>query len=453
MATWPIRVTICSAKGKFHMPGGIGPAVAPRDREASREPPLPPWHRAYALFRVADGATSSLIPLLMVVHYGFPAWGVAAAAAVMNLVGVPATYLWGALIEDGKGRRRLATMGFAAAAVGLAAMAFLPPWPGYLAAAALFTAFGVATAPAAGRLILEDRARGEWSHLTSRLNATLSWTYLVGMVAVIAWSLSGTLDLRVVFAMTAALCAGAAVLAWIFIPKWQAMEVPEPDLRGTTHQRFERPVWFPWRLRVRLRWPGSSDRQWLGVGIVAMFFGTTMFMSTYSGVLADDLSLSIGLVLLAQGPGHVAIPLAFGACSRLVRRHGELAVGRLGMGVRILIIPAMAATILWWRPPFYGLLLALGMLLGAGFALMQSTLPVMAAASHPRSAGRGMGGYHAAVSLGVLAGSLAGFLSLLLLGLAFSYAVASLSVIGGTVLTLAVLRRMSTTSAKNGQPT
>lgn len=408
---------------------------------------LPAWHRAFALFRTADGATSAVIPLLAVVVYGYPAWGVALVAAVMNAAGVPASYLWGALMENGPGRRRLATMGFAMAAASLAYLATLPPWPLYLAGAAVFTAFGTATAPAAGRLVLEDRARGDWARSTSQLNAVLSWTYLVGTVAVVAWALMGTLRPDVLFAVTGVLSLAAAAVAWVTIRPWHAgmpslAAAPEPqDMR-----RFERPVWFPGKLRFRLYWPRRpGPHQSLAVGVALLFFGTTTFLSTYAGVLARDLGLGTGLVLLAQAPSHLSIPVAFAMCGGLIGRWGEVGVARTGLLLRLLTVPLFMATLLWWQPPFYALVLAFGLLLGFGFALFQSTIPCVLAATHPRSAGRGVGGYHAAVAFGVLGGSSAGFAIVRLFGLEASYVVALVAMAGGTAVVWMLLGRLTAT--------
>ncbi len=417
--------------------------------------PLPPWHRAYALFRIADGATAALIPLTAVTSYGLPAWGAAMVVVAMNLAGVPASYMWGTIMESGRGRRRLATAGFALAGIALVALATFPPWPLYLLAAAVFTAFGGATASAAGRLILEGQGRADWGTMTSRLNLVMSSSYMIGLFGVIAWSFLGELLAPGVFVGAAVLCVAAALVAWKTIMPFVPKHVSEWDPQPQEQLRMERPVWSPLRLRARMRFPRTpGPHRKLALGVAIAFLGTTTFNSSFSGVLAADLGLSVALVLLAQVPSHLSIPIGYKMALPLLRRSGELPVARWGLLVRVVTVPAMACTILWWRPEFYPLLLALGLVMGVTFAMVQATLPCITAAAHPRSAGRGLGAYHGAVALGVLTGSGSAALVLRVAPLAASYAVSALGMVVGTAIILSALRsEAATASPINAEPT
>ncbi len=402
--------------------------------------PLPKWHRAYTLFRVADGATAALIPLMAVTAYGLPAWGAAMVVVAMNLAGVPASYMWGTLMESGRGRRRLATTGFAVAGTALVGLAFLPPWPLYLLGAAAFTAFGGATASAAGRLILEGQGRSDWGAMTSRLNLVMSSAYMVGLMAVIIWSFAGTLAPLGVFLGAAVLCVAAALVAWKTIRPFVPVHVSDWDPKPQEQMRLERPVWLPQRLRVRLRWPRTAGpHRKLALGVAITFLGTTAFNSSFSGVLAADLHLSVALVLLAQVPSHLTIPIGFRMTLPMLRSHGEQRVARIGLVTRLLTVPAMAVTILWWHPNLYWFLLSLGAVMGLTFAMVQATVPCILAAAHPRSTGRGLGAYHGAVALGVLTGSGVVAIVLRVAPLAWSYALSVAGMAIGTGIILSAL--------------
>ncbi len=411
---------------------------------------LPKWTRAYTLFRVADGATAALIPLMAVTAYGLPAWGAALVVVAMNLAGVPASYLWGTLMEHGKGRRRLATIGFAVAGTALVGLALMPAWPLYLLSAAMFTAFGGATASAAGRLIIEGQGRSDWGALTSRLNLVMSSAYMVGLGAVIVWSFAGMLAPQWVFLVSASLCVAAAWVAWSTIRPFTAAPVAPWAPQPQEQLRMERPVWFPAKLRVKLHWPRhAGPHRRLALGVAVTFLGTTAFNSSFSGVLAADLHLSVALVLLAQVPSHLAIPFGFRMTLPMLRGRGEEAVARIGLAARMLTVPAMAITILLWRPEFYWPLLALGAVMGLTFAMVQATVPCILAAAHPTSTGRGLGTYHGAVALGVLSGSSLAALVLRVAPLAWSYALAAAALVAGTAIIFSALRQQSETTTAN----
>src|SRR5688572_27337430 len=57
------------------------------------------WRWSYVAFRFGDGASHALIALAVVLHYDLPIWVLAVTTACMNLVGVPATFLWGTVID------------------------------------------------------------------------------------------------------------------------------------------------------------------------------------------------------------------------------------------------------------------------------------------------------------------------------------------------------------------
>lgn len=379
---------------------------------------LPRWHWAYTGFRLADGATHALIPLLPLLRFGAPAWSVPATIAAMNLAAVPASFFWAAAMERhaGVGRRRLAVAGFGIAALALAIMSWADQLGIFLAAAVLFAAFGVATGPAASVLVLESVSAASWSEMTARMSRTTGIAYLLGVIVVTAWGLAGGLRLDVMLLVGAVLSLGASVWAAKTIA---ASEGPqrrtEPEIRPTP-RRFERPNWFPMRLRFApslrgLRLANGHPLRLL-VAVFLLFVGSTILFAAYPGILRGELGLGVGLILLAQAPSQFVTPFSVRGAARLGLRHGELSAIGTGIGLRFLSLLGLVAGLLWAGPHAIWLLLAAHALMGLGFAVVQVNGACLLARVHRGGRGQGIGSYHAAVGFGSLIGSVLAFVLL-----------------------------------------
>ena len=400
-------------------------------------PTLPGWSWAYVTFRFGDGASHALISLAIVVHYGLPLWALAATTAAMNLAGVPGTFLWSKAMDRAADRRRLAVAGFGVAAAAMAALAFLPAFPVFAAAAILFTFFGVATSPAASTMVLQGVPRESWSVATGRLSRRTGLAFLSGMVASIflaqpAVELGDRL-FHGVFAAAAVAAAGAALLAARTLPS--AASPASPAARpeeaaadvGVVQQSqrvFERAVFFPARFLGKLgNWRdlkaglSASHRLW-PIGYALTFTGSVTFFASYPGVLANELGLVAGLVLLCQAPSHMVTPVTYPWAGRRGARTGQSKGVVEGAMIRLLALPLLCVLVVAagaelvptrWTIP---IVLLLHGLMGLSFSLIQINGPVLLAQDHPRGRGHGVGTYHAAVGTGTLLGSLSAFLLL-----------------------------------------
>lgn len=418
---------------------------------------LPNWHWAYLLFRFGDGTSHALIPLVPLLMHDLPIWSVAAVVTAMNLVAVPASYLWGALMErtKGVGRRRLAIGGFSVATVSLFVMA-LPLHPVlFVLAAVMYTAFGVATAPAASVLVLEGARSDQWSSLTARLSRSLGWSYLLGVLLVSAWGLTGTLDFALAFVISGAASMFAAVWAyWSIEPaarrdaataKRAARLGTQPAVTpGETPQRFDRPVWFPSRLRSKPTLEGlklaDGDPKRLLTGYFLMFAGSTVFFASYAGVLSVNLALPLGMVLLAQAPSHIINPLTYGYAGRFATRFGEMRGIGVGIALRVISIPALMAIILLMQADGYALILVAHAVAGLSFSFMQVNGVCLMAKVHRGGRGQGVGNFHAAVGLGSLVGAATSFLLLLWLPVEWTYIPAAGAILAGAAMVYGIRR-------------
>ncbi len=368
---------------------------------------LPAWTWAFAAFRFADGVTHALVPLLPLIVLDLPIWTVAATVAVMNLASVPSGFLWSGLMDKthGIGRRRLAVTGFALAAVALVGMSLQLGLWWHLAFGVMFTAFGVASAPAASVLILESSGRGAYSHINGAMIRRTGYAYLAGSMVAVAWGLSGTLNVRVAMLVGASVALLAALVANTTIAPASG-PTPPLDLPGNG-RRFERMVWFPrvlrhgWPTGAKLRGPPAR----LALVILLFFVGSSMLFSTYPGVLADRWGLGLGLVLLSQAPSQFVTPWMHGKAGHLTRETGELNVFRLGGTLRLLVVPGLAVVILFGSPMWLPLVLALHAVAGVSFSLLQVSGMGLLSRLHPGGHGAGVGTHHAVVAMGGLLGS------------------------------------------------
>jgi MFS family permease len=411
------------------------------------------------VFRFADGLTHALFPLSVMTVYGLPIWAVAATSAVMNLAGVPAAFFWTRAMERGPGRRRAAVAGFGVAAVALLALAFQPPFPVFLLVAVLFTVFGIATAPAAGALVLEGLPRRRWAGATASLSRLTGYAYLVGTSIAVVLGLAGWLDLPVVFAAAAGTSLMAALLAHRTIRPYHELYPGEKTQRSAVDQgvvvagqrRFERAVFFPGRLFHRPT--GSGIRQALQgrmgpflVAILLLFFGTTMFLVGYPAILKDSLQLSDGLVLLAMAPATFMTPVVYRTAGFYGEKRGMGHGITVGGSLRALAVPAMCAVAMLVGADLawvgFVLFVLLPALLGVSFAFMQVNGPCIAATLHPDGHGEGVGTWHAAVSIGIVTGSVLATLLLWFVPVWITYLFATAATLAGAILIVGAVARV-----------
>lgn len=405
---------------------------------------LPAWSWAYVAFRLGDGASSALIPLAVVLHYDLPLWALALMTAAMNLAGVPAAFLWGTLVDRGIDRRALVVGGFAVASAAMALLAVLPVFPLFVLGGILYTVFGVATSPAASTMVLQGVARSRWSLHTGSLSRRTGSAFVVGMSASVVLGLTNQLDLSAMFAASASTGVMACFIAWRTLPVFQP-PLPhdtdyDPKVVREGVRRFERVVYFPSRLRHIPTLAGVSAalrdpaRLW-PLGYTLTFMGSVAFFTSYPGVLANELLVPAGLVLLAQAPSHIMTPLTYPWAGRHGIRVGEsLGVVR-GSILRTFAVPLMCVLVAGVGAVALPALMVLHAVMGLSFALIQVNGPILLAQIHPGGRGQGVGTYHAAVGTGTLLGALVAFLLLRVYPYQVSYLFSIvMTVLGGLCL-------------------
>lgn len=424
------------------------------------------WRWAYIAFRLGDGATQALLPLAIVLHYGLPIWVLALTTACMNLVSVPATFLWGAVMDRSHRRRAIVVTGFSVAAGSMAIASLLPPIAAYVAAAMLYSMFGVATSPAASTLAIRDVPREAWGQATSRLSRSTGLAFLGGMLITLVLGLSlGAPPFSALFAAGAGVAAVAASIAAFTVPDQRNLgpRTFDPAVTMAGQRQFERPVFFPLRIGNRptvggVR-AGLQDRHRLWpLGILLTFTGSVAFFTSYPGVLSTDLLLPAGLVLLCQAPSHIVSPLVYPAAARHGSRVGESRAVQQGALLRLFGVPGLCAAILFLgnqTPVLVGTLVVFHALMGLSFSLMQVNGPLLLAGLHPGGPGQGVGLYHAALGTGTLLGSLSAFILLRFADAWVSYQFAMALTLAGVACLLVAHRRLdrdASATAKSGSP-
>lgn len=423
--------------------------------DARHPPPLGAWRWSYVAFRFGDGATQALLPLAIVLHYGLPIWVLALTTACMNLVAVPASFLWGAVADRSTHRRRIVVLGFTVAAAAMALVATLPAVPVYVGGAMLYSMFGVATSPAASTLALHGVERRDWARRTSLLGRSTGLAFMAGMAATVALGfLAPDPPFRWLFLGGVATSGLAAVIAARTVPDAtpsQTSQPPgyDPGVASAGQRLFERAVFFPSRLLFRPTfrgvWAGLHDRHRLWpLGVTLTFTGSVCFFTSYPGILSDVLLLPAGLVLLCQVPSHLVTPLAYPIAATYGLRHGESRSVQRGALLRLFGVPGLCAAILFAAgstPALVGLLMVFHALMGVSFSLMQVNGPILFAELHPAGKGQGVGVYHAALGIGTLGGSVSAFVLLRAFDYWVSYQFAmALTLVGVTCLLIAHLR-------------
>ena len=393
------------------------------------------WQWAFIAFRISDGACSILLPGAALLRYDLGVGGVAGTVAVLNLAAVPAVVLWCRVMDKNAKRRFWTVVGFAVAALALLTLAMDIPYWLYLLAAATYAAFGVATAPGASVLVLQDRPRADWAAATGLLSRRTGFSYLAGLAVTLTLGLAGQLNTQMIFGVAAFLALLAAGIAARTMPKLLGT-LPAP-LAGTEiimagQRRMERLFWFPARLRNMPRF--SALRSPLLLGVMAIFAGTVTLMSGFSGILRNELGFTAGLIVLAQSGAHLANASAYRWSGRLGSLLGEPKVIQWGVWLRSFALLGLIAAVAWGGPLVIVIILLFDILLGVSFSLIQVNTPCHIAANHTGGAAAGVGAYHAAVSAGVLGGSLIGWALSASVGLTAVYMASFVLVILGAAV-------------------
>ena len=389
---------------------------------------VPRWFYAYIPVNIANGATSPLIPLYMVIALHASVLEVGLVFFVTALAAVPGSVVWGRLSDRLRKRRVFVLIGLASFGITLPVMALTDSLLVYLAANAALGFLQAAGAATSSVLIMESFAERDWAREIGKFAQVSGVAFVAGLVAGACWfaafpGLGGdhsALVLMFFFAAAMSLVSTAVGAISIkeggrHVDRAHAVEV----LAHLGHSILERrramffrvthlPTFSLRGLRDHARGPTLA----YCVGVFLLFTGFLVFNAPLPVFLLTDAGLAQSLIFwvyVANSSVAAALYLPAGRRCESASPRRLLAAGSLA---RTVIYPACAAAVLLFgagSAPTIVLLIALNAAAGASWAYINVSGSVLAARiAPPEAKAQVMGIYNAAIGAGSIAGSLIG---------------------------------------------
>ncbi len=157
--------------------------------KAERKPgaAVPRWFYAFIPVNIANGATSPLIPLYMIIALHASVLEVGLVFFFTSLAAVPGSVVWGKLSDRLKKRKVFVLLGLASFAVTLPLMAFTNSLAVYLAANAALGFLQAAAAATSSVLIMENFPEKDWAREIGKFAQVSGVAFVGGLVAGALW--------------------------------------------------------------------------------------------------------------------------------------------------------------------------------------------------------------------------------------------------------------------------
>lgn len=195
------------------------------------------WFYALVPYRASEAVFSQLFPLFVRQGLEYQAGIVGVLTALISLMAVPGSMIWGALSDQHRQRRLFLLLGCLGSSAGLLGMALASTLPQMILLCLVYGAFSIALGPIPSILIMETTRRDHWEEALGTFNKIGGWGWVMGLavgaglLSLLSFWLPTTLSMRLVLLM---LAATALVSAW-----WIWHTVPEPIHRVSRSQYIQ----------------------------------------------------------------------------------------------------------------------------------------------------------------------------------------------------------------------
>lgn len=419
---------------------------------------MPPWFFSYAPVNIANGATSPLIPLYMVLVLHASVLDVGLLFFFTSLAAVPGAVLWGKLSDKLHRRRVFVLIGLAAFAVTLPLMAMTRDLGVYLAANTLLGFLQAAGAATATVLIMESSPQNDWPREIGRFAQVSGVAFVGGLLFGALWfaGAPGLLGegpaLELMFLLSASLSAASVVLGMATLKEGHHRvdrSAAVEALAHLGHSIVERRRVFLVRFThissLSLAGIASAARKPIGaycLGIFLLFTGFLVFNAPLPIFLLHEAGLTQDLIFVVYLANSGLAAALYALAGRRCSERPPRALLIASAGARILIYPAFALAVLALGPSTLATLIAVALLnalAGASWAFINVGSSVMASnLAEPEARGQAMGLYNAAIGAGAIAGALLGGLLAQVMPYMFVFAAASAFIAAGVLVVLAV---------------
>lgn len=396
--------------------------------ERERPPRAPRWFYAFVPANIANGASSPIIPLYLILVLHASVLDVGLVFFVSSLAAVPGAVFWGRLSDKLQRRRAFVIIGLVSFAFTLPLMAFTSSVAVYLAANAALGFLQAAGAATSSVLIMEHFKAEEWPRQIGRFAEVSGVAFVGGLAFGAFWflwvpGLTGeTFALQLMFALCAGLSAASGLLGALSIreghrPVDRAAAVDA--LAHLGHSIVEKRRFILGRLNhlpsFSLAALSKHARGPIGAysaGIFLLFTGFLVFNAPLPVFLLQDAGLSQAIIFWVYLSNSALAAALYLTAGRRCEKGSPSSFLVAASGVRIAAYPAFALALLVFPPGSTALilaLLALNALAGASWAFINVGGSVVASRlAPPEAKGQVMGLYNAAIGAGAIAGSLLG---------------------------------------------
>lgn len=397
-------------------------------RERERPPGPPRWFYAFVPANIANGASSPIIPLYLILVLHASVLDVGLVFFVASVAAVPGAVFWGRLSDSLHRRRIFVIIGLISFALTLPLMALTSSIAVYLAANAALGFLQAAGAATSSVLIMENFKAEEWPRQIGRFAEVSGMAFVGGLVLGAFWFMGApglfgeVFALQIMFALCAALSLASGVVGSLSIREGHThvdRAAAVDALAHLGHSILEKRRAFLVRFHhlpsFSLSAVAEHARGPIGafsVGIFLLFTGFLVFNAPLPVFLLQDAGLSQTIIFWVYLSNSILAASLYVSAGRRSERSSPAALLVVASGVRIAAYPAFALALLAFAPGSTALvlaLLALNAVAGASWAYINVGGSVVASRlAPPEAKGQVMGLYNAAIGAGAIAGSFLG---------------------------------------------
>jgi MFS family permease len=389
------------------------------------------WYWAFFVNKMAQGASSALIPLFVIKVLGGHVVEVTLAAVAASASTIPAYLIWGAYV-DRTGKRRLPLVwGMAITALAYLVMTFASDIWTFVGANLLAGFFLAATVPTSTILILEHTRKESWGSEVGKFTKLNGIGYVLGLIvgaayfAVVPGHLGTVLAMRLFMGV----CAAIFVLAWLMTVVWVREPLYKFDHRSFAKDVLHLPAKYiernnympsqflsrPGEIRkARRHGPGWGLQ--LDLYLVAsftVFVGFLVFYTPFPVMLADELALNDSQIFAVYLTSSIMAAALYGWAGREVDRIGNKRAQLSAWVARVFIFGAFALALLLMargdHVAAFVLAAALNGAAGAMYAILSVAGTTTVTKLAPSSIqGAALGAYNAVVGVGIVVGGVLG---------------------------------------------